>query len=66
MTQYPGGPPFNDQEKALALARWHHQKLEITFRTKTNARRIIRQGGIFECRLGENVGSEINKTRPCP
>ena len=55
-----------DKKKLINLNSWAVKALELTIierLTKKNLR--IKQGEVWSVDLGENIGSEMNKVRPC-
>ncbi len=56
-------------DKATGLVQWHVAKFSIALRwidtQEDQQKRPIVQGAIFACDFGNNIGNEINKTRPC-
>lgn len=51
-------------EKFQRLYEWSATAFDLTVQEKMS-KPIVREGDIFYCNLGFNVGSEIDKTRPC-
>lgn len=54
----------NTHPMILDFLEWFHQKLEIHFQRKS-PNMIMNIWDIFDVELWINVGSELNKTRPC-
>lgn len=52
-------------ESLIAYLKWFPEKLTIQFQTTTPQKFFPSRGEIYYIRLGNNVGSEINKERPC-
>jgi mRNA interferase MazF len=61
--------PTQKAEKTASLAKWHKEKLTTALRwieeQESPQSFVVVQGAIFICQFGDNVGNEINKTRPC-
>ena len=52
-----------DKEKLLRLNQWSLEKMYLSKTEKNDISPIL--GEIWKVRLGENIGSEMNKTRYC-
>lgn len=54
--------------KVQSLQTWFHDKVKISNKHDQNKRdvnnRVVFQGEVYNCFIGENIGNEKNKTRP--
>ena len=54
-----------DKERFQNIISWAGQMMELSVKEKLCKSIVPLRGEIWTCQFGENVGSEINKTRPC-
>lgn len=54
-----------DNEKTTKLLQWNISKFRLHKRAKLKDNKTIYRWEIFWCELGENIGSEETKRRPC-
>lgn len=56
----------SDKEKLIKFNSWAIKGLEYSILERLNKKNIrVNQGDIWSVDLGENVGAEMNETRPC-
>jgi len=51
--------------KAQKVMNWTSRKFHLEKNSANSARRKVRRFDVYDCDFGENIGSEINKKRPC-
>lgn len=54
-----------DKERFQNIVSWTGQMMELSVKEKLCKGIFPKRGEIWTCHFGENVGSEVNKTRPC-
>lgn len=54
-----------DKERFQNIVSWAGQMMELSVKEKLCKGIFPKRGEIWTCHFGENVGSEVNKTRPC-
>lgn len=53
-----------DFYKVKSLLEWSSQKIKLDSNAASAGKRIVYRGQVYDCHLGENIGSEETKTRP--
>lgn len=53
-----------DLYKVKSLMEWFSMKIKLDARAASAGKRTVFRGQVYECHLGDNVGSEETKTRP--
>lgn len=54
-----------DKLRIPKLAEWLLETFRLNIKERAKRDIYPKRGEIWTCNLGENVGSEVNKTRPC-
>lgn len=52
-------------EKANKFIDWLKNMLFLNAKVKTAGKRVVFRGQVYFCELGEGIGSEESKNRPC-
>ncbi|WCF11461.1 type II toxin-antitoxin system PemK/MazF family toxin (plasmid) [Paenibacillus thiaminolyticus] len=54
-----------DKSRFKNIISWAGEMMELSVKEKTSREIVPKRGQIWTCHFGENVGCEVNKTRPC-
>lgn len=58
--------PINiDLAKTQMYLEWLKTKLFLDYKAHSARRRVVKRGEVYRCNLGQNIGSEECKERPC-
>jgi mRNA interferase MazF len=56
---------FIQETRIHEYLEWFKKKISLDISSSTCSRKIVKRGHVYLCELGSNIGSELDKKRPC-